>query len=289
MDEISKEIQQRNLGIQMKDGLPKVGCLLWMDDVALIAKDANDMQEMLTVTNNIAKKYHIKFGEEKSKVLVIGRKKVTTKFTMDKMNIDPTANYKYLGVKFNNKMNLKDHIAGIKCKMEGAYQTLIAIAEDNNLRGIQMRSIWNLIRTCIEPIITYGLEAMRINKTEMKQINSIWTNIIKRILMVPQSTPNEAIYIEAGLLDIETIVDINKLKMAIRLKRTANKLIEMTIDDETPGGWKEEITKILEKYSITKEELASSKKKLNRTIIEKIQRKFLTKDHNRDGKQRVIL
>jgi hypothetical protein len=36
MDEISKEIKEKNLGMEINPG-EKIGCLLWMDDVALIA------------------------------------------------------------------------------------------------------------------------------------------------------------------------------------------------------------------------------------------------------------
>ena len=38
-----------------------------MDDVALVADNRNEMQKMLDITDKTAKKYHIKFGEEKSK------------------------------------------------------------------------------------------------------------------------------------------------------------------------------------------------------------------------------
>ena len=42
-------------------------------------------------------------------------------------------------------------------------------------------------------------------KTDNEKINRIMDNILKRILMVPQSTPREALYIETGLLDPEAI------------------------------------------------------------------------------------
>ena len=65
MDEIAKEIKARNLGIKMQ-GEEKIGCLLWMDDVALIAENKEELQEMLDITEETSTKYRIKFGEDKS-------------------------------------------------------------------------------------------------------------------------------------------------------------------------------------------------------------------------------
>ena len=36
-----------------------IGCLLWMDDVALISNDPNELQNMLNITNEVANRYHI--------------------------------------------------------------------------------------------------------------------------------------------------------------------------------------------------------------------------------------
>ena len=49
-----------------------LGCLLWMDDVVLIHHDKEELQKMLNTTNGIARRFHIKFGREKSRLLTIG-------------------------------------------------------------------------------------------------------------------------------------------------------------------------------------------------------------------------
>ena len=61
MDEIAKAIKQENLGIPLPNSSSKQGCLLWMDDVALISNDKKTMQKMLNITNEIACRYRIKF------------------------------------------------------------------------------------------------------------------------------------------------------------------------------------------------------------------------------------
>ena len=60
MDEIAKEVKVRNLGISMGQG-SRVGCLLWMDDVALISEDREELQEMLHITQDMGTRYRTKF------------------------------------------------------------------------------------------------------------------------------------------------------------------------------------------------------------------------------------
>ena len=70
IDEISKELTTQDLGIEVNNC--KMGCLLWMDNIALIHHDRKILQKMMDCTNNIAKRYHIEFGAEKCKIIKIG-------------------------------------------------------------------------------------------------------------------------------------------------------------------------------------------------------------------------
>ena len=89
--------------------------------------------------------------------------------------------------------------------MEAAYQTILHIAKDNNFKFIKMGVIWKLLETCILQIIMYGAESRKTTKRETEKFTTIINSIIKRILRVPQSTPNDAITIETGILDIQTL------------------------------------------------------------------------------------
>ena len=75
-------------------------------------------------------------------------------------------------------MNLKDQIKNIESKVEAAYQTVIAIAEDQNFKDIKMECIWKLVKTCIVPIITYTCETWEPNKGEMKTLKQILDKIL---------------------------------------------------------------------------------------------------------------
>ena len=220
MDEINKEIQEIDLGIEIPDTPTKMACLLWMDDVLLLKTKPKEKQKLLDITEKVAEKYHIKFGKEKSQSMTIGKTNEQPKFTLGQMQVVATEKYKYLGEMVNEKLNLKDQVKQIEGKVEAAYQAMLVIAGDCHFKNIHMETFWKLVSACIIPIITYAGETRKPTKEENKKLNQLLDRIIRRILMVPESTPREALYIESGLLDIKTITEKNRIMMGERIKRT---------------------------------------------------------------------
>ena len=115
-----------------------------------------------------------------------------------------------------------------------------------------METIWKLVETCIKPIILYAAETWNPTKTEMKKINGILDNILKRILLTPITTPRETLYIETGITDIEHTMERSKMLMYNRLNHTPNELITTILQAETKNSWKENVISTAEKYDITK-------------------------------------
>ena len=67
MDEINKEIIKKKVGPKLQNTAEYIGCLIWMDDVALITENHKDLQEMLNITYDVANTYHIEFGMQRAK------------------------------------------------------------------------------------------------------------------------------------------------------------------------------------------------------------------------------
>ena len=53
---------------------------------------------MINITDDKARRYHIKFGKEKSQVLTIGTTNMITTFNLGDIALDNTDTYKYLGM-----------------------------------------------------------------------------------------------------------------------------------------------------------------------------------------------
>ena len=115
---------------------------------------------------------------------------------------------------------MADHIKQLTGKVEAVYQTILAIAEDSNFQNIKLKAISRLISMCIIPIITYGGETWNPLKSEKKKLNQLLDEILKNMIKLLPTTPRECLYIETGLLDIETYVDKNRIMMEQRIKQS---------------------------------------------------------------------
>ena len=103
MDEINKEIIKKKVEPKLHNTEEYIGCLLWMDDVALVTENHKDLQEMLNITHDVANKYHIEFGMAKSKILKIGKTKEKPPLYLGDNELEYVQTYKYLGEAMNNK------------------------------------------------------------------------------------------------------------------------------------------------------------------------------------------
>lgn len=281
MDEISKENIKTDIGTRIHPQGRNINTLLWMDDVALITNNQQDMKRLLEITEEIAGKLRIEFGQEKSKLLIINQSKHMAPIETLRIQgtiLDQTDKYKYLGYTINSKHNLSAHLQNLKTKVEAAYQTILAIMGNKNFSGIEMEVAWKLLSTCIIPIVTYAGETWHPNKTETRQLNQLLDNIIKRILMIPQSTPREALYLETGIPDPITQIKINRINLYNRMMREPNDLIANLNQEETITRWKSETIKIMEEYGIEKHTIENtSKYSAKNKINPKIKKRFLEK------------
>ena len=102
-------------------------------------------------------------------------------------------------------------------------------------------------------------------------------NIIKRVLMVPQSTPREVLYIESGLLDARTIINKNRIMMEHRIKEGQNNLMKQLILTEHKGSWNKETEKIKNDLQVTAQDLLGKKYTVKQNIKEKATKHMIEK------------
>ena len=100
-----------------------------MDDVRLIHHDLTTLQEMMDITNHVAKKYHIEFGAAKCKVVRIGPGQ-ESKIMLNNTIQEEVPKYKYLGKIYNTKGNLEEHPKDLETKTMAATQRILAETGD---------------------------------------------------------------------------------------------------------------------------------------------------------------
>ena len=162
------------------------------------------------------------------------------------------------------------HISEIKGKAEAAYQTMLTIAGNKQFHNIRMKATWKMLETCIIPILTYGGETRTPTKKENKDINNILDNIIKRIIMVPRTTPREVLYMETGLMDIEHICMRNRINMDKRLNMNPDSITYKAKENGAKLGWKHGTEKLKTELSIAPEDMQGSKEHTKNAVKEKV-------------------
>ena len=119
-------------------------------------------------------------------------------------------------------------------------------------------------------------------KKEMKKLNQVLDKIIRRVLMTPDSTPREALYIETGMLDIETTMDLKRMYMMARLKRNSSEMMDQVLANPQ-CKWMNKTKEVLSKYNIFTWELAGTeedKKIINHMILERTKSEFHKRINN---------
>ena len=272
IDEIAKELTKEQIGNQRLWSNTVPGCLLWMDDVALAHQDKKEVKKMLNTTDEMAKRFHIKFGKEKSQILTIKNSDVTPCLKIGDQTMDQTDTYKYLGMTMNNKGNLDDHIKKLRGKTEVALQTILTLASNDEFHNIEMATIWRLYHSCIIPIMTYGAETWTPTQKELNQIQKIRDNTLKRILRTPITTPSEILTAETGIWDIETLMwkkQITYYHKIISITDKNSTLYKCATDPKNP--WNKQIHQTLSTLKTTDEQLlAMSPYQLKRQITDRL-------------------
>ena len=263
MDEITKEINKNDMGLELRNG-EKLRDLLWMDDVLLIHENAKEVQKMLDITNHIALKNHIEFGAPKCKIVKLGRGP-KTHINLNDVILEEVPAYKYLGNMINNKGNLEAQIETLKGKIHAATQEIMVETGNKEFHGIRMEAVWQLLEATIIPIITYGSEAWEPTKKESEQLETIFNKALKTILHLPQQTPTNILLAETGNIPIELIIKKKKLMHANRIITSKNRGL-VQIVTEGDSIWRENIKKIQQEYNITEEELTGGKEELKKKI-----------------------
>ena len=285
MDEINKEINKAKCTTQTNIDTNST-CLLWVDDVAIITNNIEDQQTLPSITNNTANKYRIQFGQEKSKLLIIGKDNTNPTIKLGDMIIDPSETYKYLGETLNTKNNINDHIKEIERKTEAALKSALYIAGDDNYQGIEMETIWTLIESCIIPIIIYGSETWDINQNQTKRLNRILDNIIKRILNLPQSTPRECLYYELGTLDIEHRIITKRLNYATTLLIKNPDNLREILQAANPKSWIQKTTQQARSVGLDLNTLRHISAKNRKVSLKESITKSMNDKHNTEGQNK---
>ncbi len=169
-----------------------IHCLLYADDLVLIAESEEDLQKMLDVVHDCCEKWCMRVNVNKSKVTHFRTKnqaQTDFDFILGNKSLEKVNTYKYLGVTFDSSLNFET-TAEVLAKSGGRALGAIFIRFRSN-KGLGYKTYTKLFHTGITPILDYCSWVWGFLKLE--QINTVQNRAIKYFLGTHRFSPNLAI------------------------------------------------------------------------------------------------
>jgi hypothetical protein len=209
---IITELKLNGLGLVVYEQY--MGCILYADDILLLACSLSVMQKMLNVTCKVLSDIDICINVDKSRVIRFGNRynKSCVPLMMSGYNIKFCDKVNYLGVMLKAGMNVKFD-TGKNCV--AFYRAFNMLLHKCSLARSELICTFMLNSVCV-PILTYAIEVLLLSSSEIKKLDTLINNAVRRIFNISDVSNISYVRSAVGLKHIE----------GIRRKRIANFILK---------------------------------------------------------------
>ena len=211
VDEINKENQDVYDPVISIEGV-SIPRLVFVDDLLEMARTFMDTN-VGTVSNEIfEKKNRLDFKPSKCKIICMNCSDDDVK--LDDVVLEIVIKHKYLGTLVAKKGRIEDLLKRIG-ECQGVLNETVLICKEGGINFIGLQFVLVLIDSCFKSKFKHGCEVWDEFSTKNRQtINALIPNTIKRVMMLPKSTPSNAIIHDFGIVDLEWDVRIERVLLA---------------------------------------------------------------------------
>lgn len=173
--------------------------LAYADDIVICAESPGSLQGMIDRLYEYCVEWKMSVNLDKSEVMVMrkggGRSAASERWTFAGDDIRVVKRYKYLGVIIRPGLNfehcLKDRVAAARTSVNIVWTKFVSD------KSISFESKMKLFNAVCRSIACYGCAIWGVNEyTVLERLNK-W--FVKRILGMPESTPDYVLYLETGI------------------------------------------------------------------------------------------
>lgn len=174
--------------------------LLYADDIVLLAEDIEVLQKMIKKLENYCELWSLEVNLTKSKIMVYrngGKTSKNEKWYFKEEEIEIVNEYNYLGMILTPKMVFTKHVQkrlnAAKSSINATWSSFL------NKPDICIKTKYHIFSAVSRAIQSYGAQVW--GHTHFEEVDKLQRYFIKRILKLPNSTPNYALMLESGLED----------------------------------------------------------------------------------------
>jgi len=176
------------------------GCIAYADDILLMANSLSHMQRMLNICTCTLRELDLCFYIDKSAVMRMGPRflKPCSPLTLNGKNLKFVDVIKYLGTYIKQGRVWRNDITQCRASF---YRAFNAILSKTKLAVSEITSVHLMNSICL-PILTYAQEACYLTKTQLKELDAVIDNSIRKIFNVQSA---ECVSVIRAMFDIPSI------------------------------------------------------------------------------------
>ena len=141
--------------------------------------------------------------------------------------------YRLLGVTFSSSGKWDAHLALLHINARGRVNQLAKFLYNKDLdTSIKLM----LIKTCLLPVLEYGSDVWHASKSQAGLLETQYLRALKMVLQCPTATPTAAVLLDTGMLNLQSLWDLNKMRFANRLQNMADTRLPKSVFGTTWVG-----------------------------------------------------
>ena len=198
---LAKAVKDAGLGVPIGRGR-KMALLLYADDIVLTARNASDLQKMITVVDEYSRKWRFDMNEDKTEVVVYGGADESggegEEYTVRSgKRLKVVHEYRYLGMEVGKgggwSSFRKRLIARARARLNFAWTLGVHTGHTSVRTAVE---IW---RTMVCPILDWGAEIWPTDEVnKWAEAETMQKDVMRRILQCRSKTTTEAVRGELG-------------------------------------------------------------------------------------------
>ena len=196
--------------ISGKIGGDALGKLMYADDLAVMASDGKELEEVLRRWQAEFRRHGLKVNVEKTEVMWIGEEK-RLEVRMDGQLLKQVEHFVYLGGAIQRNGDAETEVRRRIQAGANAWRRVEGVMAD---RRISKKLKGKVLSVCVTPACTYGLETLALKEEQLKRLEVCENNWIRRIAGVK-------------LVDKRRVCDLRKeldLKSSVRQRVKRSRL-----------------------------------------------------------------
>ena len=220
MDDLIHRLRKSGIGCHIVNLF--IACILYADDLCLMAPSRGALQALIDICDDYCKEFCLSFNVKKSKILLFGKHKDChiADFTIDGKQVEIVHEWKYLGVTISSGTKLTfSHKPALSSFYRSVNSVLSSMRKPNELVLMHL-----LYSNCV-PCLTYAAEVVEYSSVNMHANNVALNDAIRRIFSYNRWESTRLLRQNLGYPNVPEIFDARRKSFLLKNARSPNEVI----------------------------------------------------------------